>query len=372
MVYRLLDMDASGSIKVRAQREARGLTQADLASRVGISRQALGAIEAGRSVPAVDVALGIGRALGVSVEALFERDEPELAVRFGAAEVRRGGRVCLAHVRGEWAAHPLGDDGLRVAADAVADVDAPGQVWLTRPEVAARENVAVAGCASALGILADRLNAQSGPGRFLWLAQSSGHALASLAAGRVHVAGVHLVDDASGEANVADVRRAACPFPVTLITLARWEAGLVVPDGNPRAIRGVDDLLHRGLRVVVREPEAGAQRLLERCLRHAGLPIDLPDASLLHASGHLEVARLIRAGVADVGIATRDAAVALGLGFVPLAVERFDVVFESSFRDDRRLTRLLEELSTGGYRADLTSLGYDVGQSGAHVADLAA
>ena len=365
-------MDANAAGGVRARRDAQGLTQADLAARVGISRQALGAIEAGRSVPAVDVALRIGRVLGSSVEALFGRDDPWLAVSSGGADSRRGGRVSLAHVRGHWAAHPLGDDGLRVASDAVADVDAPGQVWLTRPEVAARENVAVAGCAPAIGILADRLNAQTGPGRFVWLAQSSGRALASLAAGRVHVAGVHLVDDASGEANVADVRRAACPFPVTLVTLARWEAGLIVPDGNPRAIRGVDDLLHRGLRVVVRESEAGAQRLLERCLRQADLPLHLPDAAVLRAGGHLEVARLIHAGVADVGIATRDAAVALGLGFVPLAVERFDLVFETSFRDDRRVVRLLDELSTGGLRADLTSLGYDVGQSGAHVANLAA
>ena len=365
-------MDVTAACGVRARRDAQGLTQAELAMRAGISRQALGAIEAGRSVPAVDIALRISRILGTSVEALFGFDDQWLAVSSGGAHITRGGRVRLAHVRGRWAAHPLSDDGLHVASDAIAEADAPGQLRLTRPEAAARENVAVAGCALAIGILADRLNAQTGPGRFVWLAQSSGRALESLAAGRVHVAGVHLVDDASGEANVADVRRAACPFPVTLVTLARWEAGLIVPDGNPRAIRGVDDLVDRGLRVVVREPGAGAQRLLERCLRHAGLPLDLPQASILRASGHLEVARLIHAGVADVGIATCDAAAAVGLGFVPLAVERFDFVFETSFRDDRRLARLLDELSTGGLRAELTSLGYDVGQSGAHVANLAA
>ena len=365
-------MGVNASSDLRARRDAQGITQADLAARVGISRQALGAIEAGRSLPAVDVALRIGRVLGASVEALFGRDDPRLAVSSVGAGDFPGGRVSLAHVRGHWAAHPLGDDGLRLASDAIVDVDAPGHVWFTRPEAAARENVAVAGCAPAIGILADRLNAQTGPGRFVWLARSSGRALAALATGRVHVAGVHLVDDASGEANVADVRRAACPFPVSLVTLARWDAGLIVPEGNPRAIRGVDDLLRRGLRVVVRESEAGAQRLLERCLRQADLPLHLPDAAVLRAGGHLEVARLIHAGVADVGIATRDAAVALGLGFVPLAVERFDLVFETSFRDDRRLVRLLDELATGGLRADLTSLGYDVGQSGAHVANLAA
>jgi molybdate-binding protein len=138
------------------------------------------------------------------------------------------------------------------------------------------------------------------------------------------------------------------------------------------AIRSVSDLLRDGLRIVTREPESGAQRLLDRCLRIAGIPSNLPGATSLRANGHLDVARLIWARVADVGIATLDAALALGLAFVPLAVERFDLVFETSLNDDRRLTRLLEELSSGGYRTDLASLGYEVGSSGAHVIDIAA
>jgi len=361
-------MAASHQNSVRAKRDARGLTQAQLAALVGVSRQALGAIESGRAIPSVDVAIMIGRALGVAVEPLFGTDEPRVVVSSG---VPAGVRVSLAHVRGAWNAHPLGDDGLRVAADAIGDSRSQGHVRLARPEGAARENVAVAGCAAAIGILADRLNACTGPGRFIWLAQSSGRALAALAAGRIHVAGVHLVDEASGEANVADVRRSGCPFPVTMVTLARWEAGLIVAPGNPRSILGVSDLTRHGLRVVVREREAGAQRLLERFLDRAGIPRHLPGPSLHRARGHLDVARLVDAGAADAGIATRDAAVALGLGFVPLASERFDLAFETAFRDDHRLARLLNELTGGGFRADLTALGYDVAESGAHVADLA-
>ena len=357
---------------VRAARESRRLTQAQLATLVGISRQALGAIEAGRSIPSVDVAIKIGRALATPVELLFGADDTPLAVSNVSLAVERGARIGLAHVRGNWAAHPLGDDGLRISADAIADPNSDFHVRLARPQAVALENVALAGCAPGIGIVADRLNARTGPGRFLWLAQSSGHALASLAAGRVHVAGVHLVDEASGEANIADVRRAGCSFPVTLVTLATWEAGLVVPEGNPLSIHRVADLAREGLRIVIREPQAGAQRLLERCLRDAGIPNQPPGATLQRARGHLEVARLIQAGAADVGIATRDVAVALGLGFVPLASERFDLAFETTFRDDRRLVRLLDELATGGCRADLAALGYDVRGSGAHVIDLAA
>jgi putative transcriptional regulator len=59
---------------LRVQRAMRGLTQAELAERAGITRRSVNAIETGRMVPSVKLALALARALGVSVEALFELD----------------------------------------------------------------------------------------------------------------------------------------------------------------------------------------------------------------------------------------------------------------------------------------------------------
>jgi molybdate-binding protein len=233
------------------------------------------------------------------------------------------------------------------------------------------------GCALGLGLLADRLNSRPGPGRFLWLSRSSMDALGALAAQQTHLAGVHLVDPRTGEANVADVRRLTGPSAagggaLVLITLARWEAGLVTAPQNGKGIRSAADLGRRGLRLVVREPGSGARRLLEAELRRAGLPRELASMAPLQATGHLEVAQAVAMGAADAGIATRDAALALGLRFVPLAEERFDLVLSLEALADARLARLFDVLSSGAFQRELACLGYDVRSSGARVTELSA
>src|SRR5579863_857080 len=87
---------ASQGDSLRRVREARGLTQLDLARRAGISRQALGAIEAATYQPGVTVALALARELGATVESLF-----------GGEPTGESRRICVA-----W----TGDDGRTVKA----------------------------------------------------------------------------------------------------------------------------------------------------------------------------------------------------------------------------------------------------------------
>jgi molybdate-binding protein len=181
---------------------------------------------------------------------------------------------------------------------------------------------------------------------------------------------VHLVDAKTGEANVADVRRVASPEPITLVTLARWEVGLVLRPADARRIRGAADLGQPGLRLVTREPGAGAQRLLERVVRLAGHPLALARNPHLRASGHLDVARAVAMGAADTGVATRDAAMAFGLRFVTLAEERYDLALPVSALADTRLARLCDVLVSASFRRELSLLGYDVRCSGERVAEV--
>jgi len=383
-----------GESRVRALREQRGLSQVALAAAAQLSRQSIGAIEAGRTVPAVDVALRIARALDVSVEDLFGAPASEASLWTEPTAAALTGRVALANIAGRWLSYRLDGAALRTSADALATgVAEPGRerkrgpaagllrgappagrlrVEPLRTLAEARDNVVLMGCALGLGLLADRLNSRPGPGRFLWLTRSSTDALGALAAQQTHLAGVHLVDTKTGEANVADVRRLAGGRALALITLARWEAGLVTAPQNGKAIRSAGDLGRRGLRLAVREPGSGARRLLEAELRRAGLPRELASRAPLQASGHLEVAQAVAMGAADVGIATRDAALALGLHFVPLAEERFDLVLPLEALADARLARLFDVLSSPAFQRELACLGYDVRSSGARVAELSA
>ena len=59
------------SNRIRVHRAIRDLTQADLAERAGITRASVNAVEGGRMVPSIFLALKLARALEVSVDDLF-------------------------------------------------------------------------------------------------------------------------------------------------------------------------------------------------------------------------------------------------------------------------------------------------------------
>ncbi|MCB9668115.1 MAG: helix-turn-helix domain-containing protein [Alphaproteobacteria bacterium] len=317
-------------VRVRERRGALGLSQADLAGRIGISRQALAAVESGRSVPSTTVALGLARALGCAVEDLFGL----LPDVMRPVQVAPADRVVLGCVDGRWVAHPA-------PADRPADgrVRPDGTELLADPEVLS-ERVLLAGCAPLLGLL-----------EASWLPTTSTAALQLLARGEVHVAGLHLASDAEGHAELA---RSAVEAPV-VVNVTRWQQGLVLAAGNPLGIRSAEDLRRPGLRVAHRPAGAGAQRVLERAF--AGAPV--PPGPV--AADHEEVARMVRWGVVDVGVAIEPVALAHGLPFLPLAEERFDLVVPGARLADPRIARLLERLSGLRFRADASGLpGYDL------------
>lgn len=357
---------------VRQARERRGLSQTTLAERVGLSRQSIFAIEAGRSTPAVDVALRIAAVLDSTVEELFGAPKNDGALVAEGDSATPTGRAAVARIADRWVSFALEGDGVRTAADALATRQAQGATELVplRTPAELHDNVVITGCAPALGLLADRLNSRPGAGRFFWLARSSTAALHALAAQRTHVAGVHLVDPRTGEANVSDVRRLAGEEPVVLITLARWEEGLVVRHDDAGRIRRPADLARRGLRLVAREAGSGAQRLLDRTVRQQGLPAERARRPHLVAGGHLDVARAVAMGAADTGVATRDAALAFGLDLVVLAEERYDLAIPRALLTDPRIVRMLDVLGSSALRSELSALGYDVRATGERVVEL--
>ncbi len=360
--------------RVRERRESRGLSQIALAERAKLTRQSIGAIEAGRATPAVDVALRIARALDCQVEELFGGTGKEPALETRAATSVGSPRVALARIGERWVSLSLAAEGLRLSADGLVVKQRGKRVLVDplRPLAEARENVVLMGCAAGLGLLADRLNSRPGAGRFLWFPSSSGAALNAMTSGLTHVAGVHMVEGRAGDACVTEVQRLTPSEALTLVTLARWEAGLLTRAEDADRVQGIAALGRDGVRLIAREQGAGAQRLLERELRAAGIPVEVARKAPLVAAGHLDVARAIAMKAADAGVATRDAAMAFGLRFVPLAEERYDLVLPSALLADARLARFFDVLVSQAMRLEFGALGYDVAPTGQRVAEVQA
>ncbi len=350
--------------RLRLARQARGLSQQQLAGVAGVTRQAVSAVESGHSDPSLRVALGLARALGVTVEDLFgpgDLGDPVLAQPV-AATGGPGSRVALATVGDRFVALPLHADtaarlGFGPAGGLVASPSpATGGQVPVRPIGPPRPTVVVAGCDPALPLLETPLGLLDPPLAFTWWPCGSGEARRLAAAGLVHAAGVHHVDLENGAS--LDSGPAAIPGGAEVVGFASWREGLVVRPGTP--VRGLDDVARQGLRLVNREPGAQARALLDRERRRLRLdPAELPGYDT-RAAGHLQVAAAIAGGLADAGVSSEPAALAYGLDFIPLAQERFDLLLPAKHAASREVQGLLKVLTSPWLLAELASLpGYD-------------
>ena len=156
-----------------------------------------------------------------------------------------------------------------------------------------------------------------------------------------------------------------------MIGFCSWREGLVLRPDLAGRVSGVADVVRAGLRLVNREPGAEARLLLDRELAALGVDPGELAGYRSQATGHLQVAAAIAAGLADAGVASEPAALAYGLAFVPLAAERFDLVIPADQAGSREVQGLLRVLSSRWLLDQLASLpGYDPARCGEHVATL--
>jgi putative molybdopterin biosynthesis protein len=363
--------------RLRLARQARGLSQQQLAGVAGVTRQAVSAVESGHSDPSLRVALGLARALGMTVEELFGPGEPgdPVLARPVAPVSAPGSRVALATVGDTFVALPLDADlaarlgfgaagGLTVrggGSQGAQGVDGAsggqGAQVAVRPIGPPRPTVVVAGCDPALPLLETPLALLDPPLAFAWWPCGSAEALRLAAVGLVHAAGVHRVGPGEGE------DASGIPGGAEVVGFASWREGLVVRPGA--GVRGLDDVARQGLRLVNREPGAQARTLLDRERLRLGLePSQLPGYDSL-AAGHLQVAAAIVGGLADAGVSSEPAALAYGLDFIPLAEERFDLLLPAKHAASREVQGLLKVLTSPWLLAQLASLpGYDAARCG--------
>ena len=362
--------------QLRLARQARGLSQQQLAGMAAVSRQAVSAVESGVSDPSLRVALALAHALGMTVEELFGRGSPAPLVTASplAPLGRAGGRVALAPVGDALVALPLsGATATRAGFLPAGGQAAPGPVsdsqagagagHSVRPIGPPRPTLVVAGCDPALPLIEAPLALLDPPVAFAWWPCASSEALRLAADGLVHVAGVHLRDE-DGQHDTAPAS-GLLRDGAEIIRFCSWREGLVLRPDRAAGISGVADLPGSGLRLVNRDPGAEARRVLDRELADLGVdPASLPGYDTA-ATGHLEVAAVIAAGVADVGVASEPAALAYGLAFVPLTQERFDLVIPVGYAGSREVQAMVRVLSSPWLRDQLASLpGYDATRCG--------
>lgn len=183
--------------------------------------------------------------------------------------------------------------------------------------------------------------------------------------GQSDIAAIHLLDPASQQYNLPFIHQLFVYESISVVRLASREQGFIVANGNPKGITNFHDLARKEIQFVNRQKGAGTRFLLDSMLSKHGIDPAMINGYSEEEWNHLSTASYISRGIADVAFGIQSAASHLGLDFIPVAVEQFDLVFRFSNENKQSLTDLIHYLQSVEFKNGLTDLdGYDISELG--------
>jgi putative molybdopterin biosynthesis protein len=195
--------------------------------------------------------------------------------------------------------------------------------------------------------------------------------LVALSRGDAHLAGSHLLDLETGEFNLSYIRQYLPNVPVAAIGLVRREQGLILPRGNPKNIKTLEQLAGSNVRFINRQKGSGTRILLDYQLKKLGIEPELIHGYLREEYTHLTVGAAIASDRADCGLGIRAAAVALELEFEPLFEERYDLIIPTEHLDTEQMQHLLNVLANDEFRSQVQEIpGYSIEPMGQLIAEV--
>jgi putative molybdopterin biosynthesis protein len=240
------------------------------------------------------------------------------------------------------------------------------EVELLRPEEEIENTILCTGSHDlAIGVLEDQLKRRYPELKIAATNVGSLGGLLALQRGETHFAGTHLLDTETGIYNIPDIKKTIPKVSVTLVHLAQREQGILVARGNPKSVVSLKDLVRKGIRFVNRQPGSGTRVLLDYELKR----LDVDPASLdgyeREEFTHMAVGVAIASGLADAGLGVRAAAQALGLDFIPVANEQYDLLCLRAFFESARGMQLMEIIRSSSLKSAVAALGgYDTAKTG--------
>jgi putative molybdopterin biosynthesis protein len=183
--------------------------------------------------------------------------------------------------------------------------------------------------------------------------------------GQSDIAAIHLLDPASQEYNLPFIHQLFVYESIAVVRFVSREQGFIVAKENPKRITDFIDLTRKDVQFVNRQKGAGTRFLLDSLLSKNGI-----DPAKINGYGneewnHLSTASYISRGMADVTFGIQSAASHLGLDFIPVAKEQFDLVFRYTNENKEELSSLIHYLQSSEFKSSLTDLeGYGIEEIG--------
>jgi len=155
---------------------------------------------------------------------------------------------------------------------------------------------------------------------------------------------------------------------IALMNLVYRTQGLLVPKGNPLNIKNLEDLVRPGIRFINRQGGSGTRVLLDYLLQKLGLVKEQILGYEREEFTHLGVAVAVVSGSADVGLGIQSAAEALGLDFILIGEERYDLAIPREYLEEPRMKAMISVIQSQEFKEDVLALGgYDVRETGVFI-----
>jgi excisionase family DNA binding protein len=219
-----------------------------------------------------------------------------------------------------------------------------------------------------LGILRDLYASRKTASSLFIATVGSSAGLEAIRDGVADFALAHLLDPGTGSYNVVFVEK-MIPSGVAVVPLFHRELGLLARSGNPLGVRSLADLTRTGVRMVNRQKGSGTRHYIDHEFSRLGVETKNIAGYDEAVATHLEAGLRILRHEADAAIATRAAAQLLGLDFVPLTQERFDMLIPKERFFAPAVQAVFEVVGSREFRNRVEAMGgYDTSESGRVIA----
>ena len=229
---------------------------------------------------------------------------------------------------------------------------------LIRPLASIRNTiVAVGSHDNTLDVLADQIKAEKYD-----LSLSSSHVgsmggLMAVKKGVCHIAGSHLLDTEDGSYNRSYIEKYLPGMDVRLVNLVFRDQGLMLRKGNPKGIKGIEDLVRKDVMFINRQGGSGTRILLDYQLNRLGIDPGNINGYAIEEFTHMSVAVAVLSGTVDVGLGIYAAAKALQLDFIPVVTEEYDLVIPQEYFETPNIQVLLDMINGNVFKERVRSLG---------------
>jgi putative molybdopterin biosynthesis protein len=185
--------------------------------------------------------------------------------------------------------------------------------------------------------------------------------LMAIKKGEAHVAGIHLLDPETKQYNVSYVKKLLSGMDVVLYPFLKRKQGWMVPEGNPLGIRTVGDIASNNAHFVNRQKGAGTRILFDLLLKEEGITPEQITGYSREMFSHLAVAAEVNGDGLAVGLGIFPAARAMGLSFVPLADEEYDLIMTREFFESEKGIQLRSVIQSDRFKQRVEKIGgYEV------------